>query len=181
MTKKTPIPSPENKDEFRNWFLNKLKNNQFNFNTLSAKLKESGRLVTISSIEGIAFHKVPEKYDWLLYYVYHYGFDRKEIYDQAPTSTLYQMLRRITSREAHKDLYNRLLYVVSTRNGLKSLSFTDRMRKYGITLPADLTGLTLKDTLTEMHSRAEELKATGWLSADIDLLHLNPKRSAVNQ
>lgn len=168
--KRTDIPhSPA---EFLDWFLKKLTNNRFNFSEFSGKLKYSNYIVTIIPIEGIEFNSVPQKPDWLLYYIYHYGFDKKEIYEQAPTSTLYQMLIRIQSREKHTELYNNLLYAVSTRNSLRSLSYTENMKRHGLTLPEDLTELTLKGALSEMHKRAIKLQANGWLAPDIDLSHL---------
>ena len=173
--KKVPIPSPEHKNEFDQWFLKKLKSNQYNFDTFSAKLKESGRIVTISPIEGISFHDVPEKADWLLYYVYHHGFNRKEIDDNAFTNTLYQMLERIKSREKHLELYNSLIYIASTWSGLRSLAYIESLKRHNIRLPDDLINHTLKGRLIEMHQRAKALQESGWISADIDLTRSKAK------
>lgn len=165
--KKDVIPSSP--DEFSAWFLKKLTNNQFIFNNFSGKLKASNLIVNISPIKGITFNTVPQKSDWLLYYVYHYGFDKKEIYLQAPSHTLYQMLKRITSREKHSELFNRILYVCSTWCGFRSFSFINSLKKHNIKRPDDLLDYPVTAMMIEMHARAEKLKESGWLAADIDL------------
>ncbi|MBO9481571.1 hypothetical protein [Salinisphaera sp. G21_0] len=162
---------PTSPDEFAHWFLNKLTKYQFNFISFDSTLKAANLIVSISPIEGITFNPVPQKADWMLYYVYHYGFDKKEIYHQAPTNTVYQMLKRITSRKKHSELYDKLLYVSSTGCGLRSLSIIRSLKRHNIKLPDDLIDYSVKDQVTEMHARAKKLKESGWLAADIDLSH----------
>ncbi|WP_163372045.1 hypothetical protein [Endozoicomonas acroporae] len=162
---------PTSPDEFADWFINKLTKYQFNFINFDSTLKAANRIVNISPIEGITFNPVPQKADWMLYYVYHYGFDKKEIYHQAPTHTITQMLKRITSRKKHSELYDKLLYVSSTASGLRSLSIIRSLKKNNIKLPDDLMDYSVKDQVTEMHARAKKLQESGWLAADIDLSH----------
>ncbi|WP_422445631.1 MULTISPECIES: hypothetical protein [unclassified Endozoicomonas] len=174
----TPYPAVGKKNvipalpkEFAAWFLNRLTRYQFNFKNFDSRLKSANLIVNISPIEGMTFNSVPQKADWMLYYVYHYGFNKKEIYHQAPTSTIYQMLKRITSRKKHVELYDKLLYIGSTGCALRSFSFINSLKKHNIKLPDDLMDYTFKGQMVEMHARAEKLKETGWLAADTDLSH----------
>lgn len=162
---------PTSPDEFADWFLNKLTNCQFNFNNFDGRLKTANLIVNISPIEGITFNPVPQKADWMLYYVYQYGFDKKEIFHQTSSTTLYQMLKRITSPEKHSELYDKLLYLSSTWSGLRTHSYLRKLRTHNIKLPDDLMYYTGKSRIIEMHARAEKLKESGWLAADIDLSH----------
>ncbi|MBO9481573.1 hypothetical protein [Salinisphaera sp. G21_0] len=183
----TPYPSvskreviPTSPDEFSAWFLNKLTNNHFNFNNFDGKLKAANLIVHISPIEGITFNPVPKRADWILYYVYQYGFDKKEIFHQTSSTTLYQMLKRITSRAKHSELYDRLLYLSSTWSDLKASSYLTTLRTHNIKLPDDLMYCTAKSRMVKMHARAEKLKESGWLAADIDLSqHRTPKHRKV--
>ncbi|MBO9493928.1 hypothetical protein J7438_07490 [Thalassotalea sp. G20_0] len=160
---------PTSPDKFAHWFLNKLTNCQFNFNRFNGNLKTANLIVNISPIEGITFDPVPQKADWMLYYVYQYGFDKKEIYYQAFSTTLYQLLKRITSPEKHTELYDRLLYLSSTCSGLHTHHYWKKLKEHNIKLPDDLMNYTVKSRIIEMHARAEKLKESGWLAADIDL------------
>ncbi|MBO9493930.1 hypothetical protein J7438_07500 [Thalassotalea sp. G20_0] len=162
---------PTSPGEFATWFLNRLTRYQFNFSNFDGKLKRTNRIVNISPIEGITFNPVPQKADWMLYYVYHYGFNKKEIYHQASTRTIYQMLKRITSRKKHSELYDKLLYVSSTGCDLRSLTVIRSLKEHNFKIPDDLMDYTVKDQVTEMHARAKKLKESGWLAADIDLSH----------
>ncbi|WBA79797.1 hypothetical protein [Endozoicomonas sp. GU-1] len=160
---------PTSHDEFTAWFLHRLTNNQFNFNNFDGKLKTANLIIHIPPIEGITFNPVPKRADWILYYVYQYGFDKKEIFHQTSSTTLYQMLKRITSREKHSELYDRLLYLSSTWSDLKASSYLTTLRAHNIKLPDDLMYCTAKSRMIKMHARAEKLKESGWLAGDIDL------------
>ncbi|MGI2025713.1 hypothetical protein [Endozoicomonas acroporae] len=160
---------PTSPDKFADWFLNKLTNCQFNFNRFNGGLKTANRIVHITPIEGITFDPVPQKADWMLYYVYQYGFDKKEIYHQTSSTTLYQLLKRITSPEKHTELYDRLLYLSSTCSGLQTHHYLRKLKEHNIKLPDDLMNYTVKGRMIEMHARAEKLKESGWLTANIDL------------
>ncbi|WBA79798.1 hypothetical protein [Endozoicomonas sp. GU-1] len=165
--KKEVIPTSPNK--FAHWFLNKLTNCQFDFNRFNGSLKTANRIVNITPIEGITFDPVPQKADWMLYYIYQFGFDKKEIYYQASSTTLYQLLKRITSPEKHTELYDRLLYLSSTCSGLHTHHYWKKLKEHNIKLPDDLMNYTVKSRIIEMQARAEKLKESGWLTANIDL------------
>ena len=162
---------PTSPRDFATWFLNRLTRYQFHFSNFDGSLKRANQIINISPIEGITFNPVPQKADWMLYYIYHYGFDKKEIYNQASTRTIYQMLKRITSRKKHSELYDKLLYVCSTGFSLQSLTAIRRLKEHNFKIPDDLMDYTVKEQVTEMHARAKKLKESGWLAADIDLSH----------
>ena len=171
--KKSPNPitskdldfSNKSEDSFYQWFDKEVKKHSFGITRILGPRKYKNVMITPPRIEGIEFGDVLYKHDLVMLYAYKHGMNCAEIIEQAPPITVFKMLKMISDKKKHEELFINLLSVSALRTQCPQ-NYMQYIKRNHIQLPKHLAKKTHVACVGWLRNHAKVLTERGWYLPD---------------
>ena len=157
--------SNRSEGSFYQWFDQEVLRRDFDLTRILGPRKYKNVMITPPRIEGIEFGDVLYKHDLVMLYAYKHGMNCAEIIEQAPPITVFKMLKMISDKKKHEELFMNLLSVSALRTKCPQ-NYMQYIKRNHIQLPKHLATKTHVACVEWLRNHAKVLTERGWYLPD---------------